>query len=286
MERQYSVYKITSPSGRSYVGLTRLAVQERWRQHKKVNKNHPFYNAIKKYGAENFKIETLLSRLTLEEAQENEIRFIAGQQNPYNISIGGENDAKQGGKTFWASMGVEERRLFVAKLSNIKKSKDWTDYDKMGELAKEWRKENPLKAYKNSIRAIRIANKNRPEIHKQERSLKDKLLWKHRRYLATQRSVTKIWAERTDEQKQQIGEKISAAQIKRLEKISDEDKKKSAANARANIDRKKQGAAASKGIKLFWENLRKDPIAYNNYITKRTKSLNENLRHNKCGAKK
>jgi predicted GIY-YIG superfamily endonuclease len=59
----YSIYKITSPSGRSYIGLTKTPVKERWAQHvkraKTDGKNHPFYNAIRKYGKSAFTVETI-----------------------------------------------------------------------------------------------------------------------------------------------------------------------------------------------------------------------------------
>lgn len=46
--------------------------------------------------------------------------------------------------------------------------------------------------------------------------------------------------------------------------------------ARASIDRKKQGAAASKGVKAWWAELKGNPDAYKAYIEARTKTLLEN----------
>jgi hypothetical protein len=52
--------------------------------------------------------------------------------------------------------------------------------------------------------------------------------------------------------------------------------------ARQNIDRSIQGPAASKGIKTFWENLRKDPSAYEAHINQRKQTLAETNRKKKC----
>jgi hypothetical protein len=49
--RQWHIYKITSPTGRVYIGKT-SNIRERFKQHRAEDKHLPFlYDSIKKYGA-------------------------------------------------------------------------------------------------------------------------------------------------------------------------------------------------------------------------------------------
>ena len=79
-----------------YVGITCRNVQERWQNGLGYKKDQPvFYNAIQKYGWDNFQHEILFSGLTKEEACNKEVELIAlyDSTNPktgYNISFGGE----------------------------------------------------------------------------------------------------------------------------------------------------------------------------------------------------
>ena len=83
-----------------YVGITNN-VKRRWRlkgieyrPHKDENQNRPFWNAIKKYGWENFEHITLEYGLTFEEAIEVEKGYIdlydsTNRKYGYNVSKGG-----------------------------------------------------------------------------------------------------------------------------------------------------------------------------------------------------
>lgn len=92
----YCVYVHTSPSNKAYIGITSKDPKERWGyngSHYKKNKH--FWNAIQKYGWDNFEHKILFEQLTKDEACRIEILLIAlfGTQNPkfgYNISPGGE----------------------------------------------------------------------------------------------------------------------------------------------------------------------------------------------------
>ena len=48
---------LTSPSGKSYIGQTTRSVEIRFQQHQKSNRCIALYNAIKKYGWDNFEID-------------------------------------------------------------------------------------------------------------------------------------------------------------------------------------------------------------------------------------
>ena len=90
------VYKYTSPSGKSYIGQTSTDRQNREGKNGLYYKQcTAFYNAILKYGLENFQYEILEKDLSLEEAKELEKFYINFYktylpENGYNISRGGE----------------------------------------------------------------------------------------------------------------------------------------------------------------------------------------------------
>ena len=87
------VYKHTNlVNGLIYIGITCQGIEKRWQAGYRGNPH--FYNAIQKYGEENFSHEILFEGLTQEEAFEKEIETIAKYDatNPaigYNISKGG-----------------------------------------------------------------------------------------------------------------------------------------------------------------------------------------------------
>ena len=95
----YTVYKHTTPSGKSYIGITGKPVESRWLNGRGYKRNNHFWNAIQKYGWENITHEVLASNLTKEEACEAEKKYIsmfqsADQSKGYNLTFGGEEGAK------------------------------------------------------------------------------------------------------------------------------------------------------------------------------------------------
>ncbi len=93
-ERNYTVYKHTSPSGKVYIGITSLKVKERWDCGRGYKKNRYFNNSIKKYGWENIVHEILFENLTKNEAETKEIELIAYYKSmniSYNIENGGNS---------------------------------------------------------------------------------------------------------------------------------------------------------------------------------------------------
>lgn len=95
-DRDYCVYRHTSPTGKVYIGVTRQKPEARWKNGNGYKYNAHFYSAILRYGWDNFKHEILSSGLTKEEAAEAEITFIRlnGSGDPskgYNHATGGFN---------------------------------------------------------------------------------------------------------------------------------------------------------------------------------------------------
>ena len=89
-----SIYCHTSPSGKSYVGLT-SDFQKRWRNGRGYDKNFYFYRAILKYGWNSFTHEILFSGLDVDEAVFIERDLIArwnltDKKFGYNLRAGGD----------------------------------------------------------------------------------------------------------------------------------------------------------------------------------------------------
>lgn len=105
-ERIYKVYKHTLPmfvSGKEndmvYIGLTSIAPEDRWRNGLGYWQNKYFYNAIKKYGWDNFEHIIISYDLTKTEAENMEIDLIrkydsANRLHGYNIELGGNSFGK------------------------------------------------------------------------------------------------------------------------------------------------------------------------------------------------
>ena len=95
----YTVYKHTSPSDKVYIGITSQKPEYRWSNGKGYKESYHFYNAIQKYGWDNFKHEILFENLTKDEAEQKEIELIAfyksdNREFGYNIEHGGNSIGK------------------------------------------------------------------------------------------------------------------------------------------------------------------------------------------------
>lgn len=103
-ENNYTVYIHTSPSLKSYIGITGQKLNERWRNGNGYPNNNYFTYAIKKYGWDNFEHIIIASNITKEEACNFEVLLIeklhtTNRKYGYNISSGGENGNPYAGKT-------------------------------------------------------------------------------------------------------------------------------------------------------------------------------------------
>ncbi len=93
-EAHYTVYKLTDPEGKVYIGCTGKTVEERWKNGWNYNCHSGMFKAIRKFGWVNFEKKILCEKLTREGAGKLEKWFIAfyGSANPekgYNRALGG-----------------------------------------------------------------------------------------------------------------------------------------------------------------------------------------------------
>lgn len=90
----YIVYKHTAPNGKCYIGMTCQTMERRARGGRAYSGCTAFYNAIQKYGWDNFTHEILESGLSYEDASNRERHYIEvfrslTSQNGYNLESGG-----------------------------------------------------------------------------------------------------------------------------------------------------------------------------------------------------
>ena len=85
-------------NGKRYIGITQNKPNRRWQNgYGYKDRNSHFYNAIKKYGWENFEHIILEENLTRKEASEKEKYYIRlyntnNENYGYNITSGGDNN--------------------------------------------------------------------------------------------------------------------------------------------------------------------------------------------------
>jgi group I intron endonuclease len=94
------IYKLTSPSGKSYIGQTIYGIQNRWRDHLydafNPKKNHCklLNKAIRKYGKDSFEVECL-EECNKEDLDKREAHYINNlntlKPNGYNLKSGGSS---------------------------------------------------------------------------------------------------------------------------------------------------------------------------------------------------
>jgi group I intron endonuclease len=89
----YSVYKHTCPNGKVYIGITKLALFDRWRLGEAYLSNDYFNAAILEHGWDAFTHEIVAQGLSREDAEELEINLIkwhnaTDRRFGYNISPG------------------------------------------------------------------------------------------------------------------------------------------------------------------------------------------------------
>ena len=119
-----SVYKITNQiNGKVYIGITKRDPEERWYHHQnnavKGQLNYALYNAIKKYGVENFKLDVLLqSKDELHIKNEMESYFI----KEYNSYGSGGYNMTTGGDGVWGLKFNDDSRKIMSDKAKIRSS--------------------------------------------------------------------------------------------------------------------------------------------------------------------
>ena len=128
MEKEYIVYKHTNKiNGKVYIGQTCQDPEKRWRLNGVGYKDSPkFWNAIQKYGWDNFEHEIIEEKLNSKQADEREVYWIAyydtynNDEKGYNMTPGGSNYMRK----LWQN---EEYRNRMKKSFSIARKKSWSN---------------------------------------------------------------------------------------------------------------------------------------------------------------
>lgn len=285
----YFVYSITGPSGRAYIGLSKN-VKARWVSHRRKarieNGRHPFYDSIRRHGSEAFTVSILSEFPTLGEAQRAEVEAIAALgPAAYNVSPGGEYDAGFGGKVFWERLrkDPEAYAAYISRLRRGVTSSPNRHYPT--HLNVLFAAKSAKERWKFQQRATRIARNKagvsgEPISYGAGRDATVTPAKLKRHSIKSRENAKALWARRTVREKEDLGAAIAetlravyAEGTPARERLAE-----AARKGRENMDRVKQGQAASKGLKAFWENLKKDPEAYAAYISERRSTLMKTLK--------
>ena len=129
----YCVYSHTNKTnGKIYIGQTCQKPEKRWKNGAGYENCIRFYNAIKKYGWNNFEHEIIASNLTKQEADNFE-RLLIEKLNTQNDSYG-YNICSGGGGTENRQFSDETKQ----KMKLAKKGKKINQYDKQGNFIRSW----------------------------------------------------------------------------------------------------------------------------------------------------
>jgi len=128
---KHVIYKLTSPSGKVYIGRT-VNFYNRMKDHKHEAKDgniRPIYKAIRKYGWDNFTKEIIDEVYTIEEAIIRESKYI----NEYNSVKNGYNSTynTEGPGDIWEGLeDTEQYKEYTKKMAKISSGKNNPMYGK------------------------------------------------------------------------------------------------------------------------------------------------------------
>ena len=93
-EAHYTVYKLTDPEGKVYIGCTGRAVKDRWDSGWGYFRHQPFWEAVTRYGWRAIRKDILCEKLTKEGAEKLEKWFVdyyasTDSSRRYNVFTGG-----------------------------------------------------------------------------------------------------------------------------------------------------------------------------------------------------
>lgn len=121
----WKIYKITSPPGKAYIGLTKNSMKYRWGAHCRDAANGSdvvFHRAIRKHGAGNFKIEILTECVDAREAKACERALISAHATFYKSGLG--YNLTNGGDGNWGWQPSEQTKARIGAKSKERHAAD------------------------------------------------------------------------------------------------------------------------------------------------------------------
>ena len=180
--KEWTVYMHISPNNKKYIGITSRKTKYRWHSDGSGYKdNNYFYNAIKKYGWDNFQHIIIVKGLSEDDAKWLEMELIkiwdtTNQEKGYNILSGGQTNNGKNNPFYGKSHTKESiNKMKIShmgnfpndetrkKISEMRKGEGNNMWGKRGELSPHWgkkyseeRKNNISKALGTSVRCIEL----------------------------------------------------------------------------------------------------------------------------------
>lgn len=291
----FYVYVITGPGGKQYVGVSKN-IKERWRSHVRrafvEARRHPLYDAIRKHGVDCFNVAEVAAFETQEAALLCEVFEIAvrranSREHGYNVSMGGEYDCIDGPRIFWERMHADPVAFekYRTNLCAAQRKRADAGLITCEALVAYNAAKTPRERWAQIHRATRVARrtphrKGGPKVASGNADAV-RAAWeaqppsvKKRHAIECRKRATEQWAKRTPEQKADVAAKIAAS----VRALSDnpayrERNLAGLAKGRKSMDRAKQGAAASEGLKRYWRELKADPERYAERIAQQVATL-------------
>lgn len=213
------IYKLTSPSGKSYIGQTTKSAQNRFLQHCNNNKCINIHNAIAKYDKKSFSVE-ILGHFLLDILSLAEIIAIKEYNtlapNGYNLTGGGgywmdsfetRKKKSKAVKNIWSGRTKQDR------YSIIKKGRYNMSKDELASSSSKGWKNMSEEARKQRCAKISKSNKGKklaPEIIAKMKMAHKNMSTKKKKELSAKRSVNakNQWAKKTLNKKAKWENKI------------------------------------------------------------------------------
>ena len=138
-ESHYTVYKLTGPDGKVYIGYTGKGVEKRWRKGNGYSRRTPIWRAIDAFGWDAFQKEILCDNLTKEGAEKLEAWFVdhydsTNAEKGYNGMTGGARKGAKMSESAKALDSAARKKLFaenpeMREISRRNAVKGWSDPD-------------------------------------------------------------------------------------------------------------------------------------------------------------
>lgn len=144
--KKYCVYEHVSPSGKHYVGITRMSPKKRWANGKGYLKGTQivFQRAILKYGWNNIQHNIILENISESEAKYAEkylIKWYKLHKKSYNMTDGGDTISSlcmQKSVEYHKNLPKEQHPFYNIKGENNPNSIKVYQYNRDGVFIKEW----------------------------------------------------------------------------------------------------------------------------------------------------
>jgi group I intron endonuclease len=128
MDETGTLYKLTFPNGKSYIGITKHSIEHRIKIHIRASRSGrklAIYNAIRKYGEDSFKVQVL----AMDNPDNLPMLEISAIKRYGTFGVGGYNLTAGGEGTLGRSFTVSEETKQKISISRIGKRPDYQHSD-------------------------------------------------------------------------------------------------------------------------------------------------------------